>query len=65
MKKLFLLMLAAILTLSGTLVVLTSCSDNDDNPVNPFAEKIVGKWFVEYPKSGTVPGWEARPPSNT
>ena len=59
MKQRLIWMLIAILTLSGTLVGLTSCSENDDNPVlNPFTDKIVGKWFTEYDKLGTVPGEE-------
>ena len=40
-------MMAAILVICGA-TVLTSCSNNDDNPVRPdlnVAEKIVGKWI--------------------
>ena len=33
-------MLAAILTLSGTMMTLTSCSNEDDNPVNPTTEDL-------------------------
>ena len=47
MKKKYLWMLAAILTISGA-SVLTSCSSNDDNPAQPelnVAEKIIGKWM--------------------
>ncbi|MCR5364872.1 MAG: hypothetical protein K6E67_01840 [Prevotella sp.] len=39
MKKNFLWMLAAILTLSGTMLTLTSCSDNDDSTPTPTAEE--------------------------
>ena len=48
MKKTYLWMLAAILV-SGT-SVFTSCTDNDDNPVQDdlnVSEKIIGKWMVE------------------
>lgn len=40
-------MAAAAITLLMTTVVLTACSDNDDNPVNPIPgvdSRIVGKW---------------------
>ena len=45
MGKMKLWMLAAILSISGT--VFTSCSSNDDNTVadNDLAGKIVGKWI--------------------
>ena len=39
MKKYFLWMLAVILTLSGTMSTLTSCSDNDDSTPTPTAEE--------------------------
>ena len=40
MKKYFLWMLAVILTLSGTMSTLASCSDNDDPaPSTPTAEE--------------------------
>ena len=39
MKKLTKWMLAVILT-CGTTTLLTSCSSNNDNPVNPDSEKI-------------------------
>ena len=50
MKKYLNWMLAAILICGAS--VFTSCSSNDDNPVNPVepdlnvAEKIIGKWMV-------------------
>ena len=46
MKKLFQLMLAAILTLSGTLAGLTSCSDNEDNatPQKSVVGDLEGQW---------------------
>ena len=45
MGKMKLWMLAAILSISGT--VFTSCSSNDDNTIvdNDLAGKIVGKWI--------------------
>jgi len=46
-------MLAAILTISGTMTMLTSCIEFD-NPVNsPNPEDIVGWWYTEYNKQGT------------
>ena len=50
MKKYMNWMLAAILICGAS--VFTSCSSNDDNPVNPVepdlnvAEKIIGKWML-------------------
>ena len=50
MKKYLNWMLAAILICGAS--VFTSCSSNDDNPVNPVepdlnvAEKIIGKWML-------------------
>lgn len=47
MQKFFNWMLAAILIYGAS--VFTSCSSNDDNPVEPdlnVAEKIIGKWML-------------------
>jgi len=44
---------AAILSLG-----FTACSDNSDNPINPSGPEITGKWYAEYAKTGTVPGFE-------
>ena len=50
MKKIMNWMIAAILICGAS--VFTSCSSNDDNPVNPVepdlnvAEKIIGKWII-------------------
>ena len=47
MQKFFNWMLAAILICGAS--VFTSCSSNDDNPVEPdlnVAEKIIGKWML-------------------
>lgn len=55
MKQRFIWMIAAILTLSGTLVGLTSCRDNDDNSVlNPLADKLIGMWISEFETQGTI-----------
>ncbi len=57
MKSRILWMLAAILTICGTSMV-TSCSE-EDNAVNPkVSERVTGKWYAEYAKTGTVPGFE-------
>lgn len=50
MKQRFLWMLAAILTLSGTMMTLTSCSDNDDTPATLTPEEqlkkdVIGAWI--------------------
>ena len=52
MKKRFLWMLAAIL-ICGTSTLLTSCSDNEDNPVEP-SKQIVGKWYAENNTPGSI-----------
>ena len=47
MKRLFQLVIAATIICDAT--VLTSCSNNDNEPVTPdlkVAEKIIGKWIV-------------------
>ncbi len=51
-------MLAAILILCGTALTLTSCSNNDDSIENPIGKKIIGAWYAEYDKTGTVPNFE-------
>ena len=47
-------MLAAIL-IYGTSTMLTSCSDNEDNPVGTFdPASVVGKWYVEAYQHSTI-----------
>ena len=47
-------MLAAIL-ICGTSTMLTSCSDNEDNPVGTFdPASVVGKWYVEAYQHSTI-----------
>ena len=58
MKKTTILwMLACILTVCGA--TLTSCT-NDDNPVDT-QKNVVGKWFAEYAKVGSVPDFYGNP----
>ena len=45
-------MLAAIL-ICGTSTMLTSCGDNEDNPVEP-SKQIVGKWYAENNTPGSI-----------
>lgn len=59
MKKRFLWMLAAVLTLCGA-ALLTSCSEKD-NPVvvpetneKPQSEQLVGTWYCECKAEGTI-----------
>ena len=49
-------MLAAILTVCGSMTVLTSCTAESDNPValNPLGDKLEGLWYVEYDAQGTI-----------
>ena len=55
MKKFQLWLLAAILFLCGN--VLTSCSS--DAPIDdPILSEIIGTWYAEYDKTGTVPNFE-------
>ena len=60
MKKQYVWMLVAIMTLCG-IVTLTSCADNGDNPVvipdspGPLADKLEGMWSANYDAQGTVP----------
>ena len=62
MKKRFLWMLAAIL-ICGTSTMLTSCSDKEDNPVEPsksVAEAICGSWYAIQEFSGSLNGLSCR-----
>lgn len=59
-KKQFVWMMAAILTLCGT-VTLTSCTANEDSPVenpitdpNPYGEALEGVWYCAYPAEGNL-----------
>lgn len=60
MKKQILCMLAVILTTSGLMTALTSCSSDDDKANNvvltpgPLAEQIEGIWFCNYEAKGTI-----------
>ena len=62
MKKYNLWMLAAILTICGTMTTLTSCSEYD-NPVvtptdqNPLEELLTGDWYSTYSATGTTKAW--------
>ena len=48
MRKMYLWMLAAILTCGTTVTTLTSCTANEDNPVGTLSPaSVVGKWYVE------------------
>ena len=51
-------MLACILTVIGT-TTLTSCT-KEDNPAD-LQKKVVGKWFAEYAKTGSVPDFYGNP----
>ncbi|MBO7553214.1 MAG: hypothetical protein J6T82_04180 [Bacteroidaceae bacterium] len=55
MKKNFIFMLAASLMFCGTLMTMSSCSD-DDFEVNELGEKIGDVWFVQYDADGTFLG---------
>ena len=55
-------MLAAIL-ICGTSTMLTSCSDKEDNPVEPsksVAEAICGSWYAIQEFSGSLNGLSCR-----
>ena len=56
MKKHFLWMFTAILTLCGAMMN-TSCSDNNDNPAsNPLAQQVKGLWWALADSEGTYNG---------
>ena len=52
-------MLVCILTIIGT-TTLTSCA-NEDNPAESQNKDVVGKWFAEYAKAGSVPDFYGNP----
>lgn len=56
MRKFYLWMLAAILTLCGTMTTLTSCSeyDNPATDLSSLAEQIQGTWYAEYERAGVI-----------
>ena len=56
MRKQFLWMLAAILTLCGTMTALTSCSDSNDKVTPVDTNQLAGWWFSAYDVAGTVTG---------
>ena len=56
MRKQFLWMLAAILTLCGTMTALTSCSDSNDKVTPVDTNQLAGWWFAAYDVAGTVTG---------
>ena len=49
-------MLAAILTLCGTMTALTSCSDSNDKVTPVDTNQLAGGWFSAYDVAGTVTG---------
>jgi hypothetical protein len=58
MKKSLLWVMTAILTISGTVTTLTSCSSSDDIPSpvenqNQLREQIKGDWYCVYNTSGS------------
>ena len=58
------MLMAAILTISGPMNVLTSCVSNDDNVVptpagqNQLGELINGYWYAVYSTTGTTKAWK-------
>lgn len=63
MKKSLLWVMTAILTISGTVATLTSCTSSDDIPTpaenqNQLGEQIKGDWYCVYYTTGTTKAWK-------
>lgn len=60
MKKQFVWVLAATLSICGTTATLTSCSDDTEETAvvnNPLSNKLEGMWYAETAEQGSFPGW--------
>ena len=66
-KTLASLMLMSIVAAMMTMVLFTSCSDEDDLSIqsNPIARQVIGSWYTEYDTQGTVSGFMSDDPEQT